>query len=42
MYLVFTRMPCESYSRRLGALLLCLWDVFRALINSPVCDLSNA
>ena len=34
MYLVFTRMPGESYRRRLGPLLLYLCDVFRALINS--------
>ena len=38
MYLVFTRMPRESQCRRLGSfVLLCLWDVFRALINSLVC-----
>ena len=37
MYLVFTHMPGESYRRRLGSLLLYLCDVFRALINSPVC-----
>ena len=37
MYLVFTRMPGESYRRRLGSLLLCFCDVFRALINSLVC-----
>ena len=36
MYLVFTRMPGMSYRRRLGSLLLCLYDVFRALINSLV------
>ena len=36
MYLVFTRMPGESYSRRLGSLLLCLCYVFRALIISLV------
>ena len=36
MYLVFIRMPCESYHRRLGSFLLCLCDVFRALINSLV------
>ena len=36
MYLVFTRMPGESYRRRLRSLLLCLCDVFRALINSLV------
>ena len=32
MYLVFTRMPGESYRRRFGSL-LCLCDVFRELIN---------
>ena len=37
MYLVFTRMPGESYSRRLMSLLLYLCYVFRALINSLVC-----
>ena len=37
MYLVFTRMPGESYRRRLRSLLLYLWYVFRALINSIVC-----
>ena len=36
MYLVFTRMPGESYRRRLRSL-LCLYDVFRALVNSLVC-----
>ena len=36
MYLVFTRKPGESYRRRLGSLLLCSCDVFRALINSLV------
>ena len=35
--LVFTRMPVESYRARLGSLLLCLCDDFRALINSLVC-----
>ena len=34
-HIVFTRMQGESYRRRLGSL-LCLCDVFRALINSPV------
>ena len=34
--LVFTHMPGESYSRRLGSLLLCLCDVFRSVINSLV------
>ena len=36
MYLVFTRMPGESYRRRLRSLLLYLCYVFRALINSLV------
>ena len=36
LYLVFTRMPGESYSRRLRSLLY-LCYVFRALINSLVC-----
>ena len=40
MYLVFTRMPGESYRRRLRSLLLYLCYVFRALINSPVCGFS--
>ena len=34
MYLVFTRMPGESYRRRFVSLLLRLCDVYRALINS--------
>ena len=29
-YLVFMRMPDESYRKRLRSLLLCLWDSFRA------------
>ena len=37
MYLLFTRMPGESYRRRLSSLLLYLCYVFRALINSLVC-----
>ena len=37
IYLVFTRMPGKSYPRRLRSLMLCLCDVFRALINSLVC-----
>ena len=37
MYLVFARMPGESYRRRLVSLLLYLCYVFRALINSLVC-----
>ena len=35
-YHVFTRMTGVSYRRRLGSL-LCLCDVFRALISSRVC-----
>ena len=31
MYLVFTRMPGERYRGRLRSLLLCLFDVCRAL-----------
>ena len=41
IYLVFTRMPRESYRRRLRSLLLYLCDVFRVLINSLVCGLSS-
>ena len=37
MYFIFTRMPGESYRRRLRSLLLYLCYVFRALINSRVC-----
>ena len=37
MYLVFTRMPGESYRRRLMSLLVYLCYVFWALINSLVC-----
>ena len=37
MYLVFTRIPGESYRTRLMPLLLYLCDVCRALINSLVC-----
>ena len=37
MYLVFTRMPGESYRRRLRSSLLYLCYVFLALINSLVC-----
>ena len=36
MYLVFTRLPGESYHRQLGSLALCLHDISRALINSFV------
>ena len=34
---IFTRMPGESYRRRLRSLLLRLCDVFRVLVNSVVC-----
>ena len=37
MYLVFTRMPDESYRGRLRSSLLYLCYVFRALINSLAC-----
>ena len=37
MYLLSAHMPCESYCRRLGSLLLYLCYVFRALINSHDC-----
>ena len=37
MYLVFTRMPGESYRRLIRSLLLYLCYVFRALINSLAC-----
>ena len=38
MHLVYTRMPRGSHRRRrLRSLLLCLCDVFRAVINSLVC-----
>ena len=36
MYLVFIRMPDESYLRRLRSL-VCLCDVFRTLTNCHVC-----
>ena len=42
MYLVFSRMPGESYWRWLKSLLLCLCDVFWALINSLVLWLFKA
>ena len=40
-YLVFVRMSGESYRRRLRSLLLCLCDIFRALMSSIVCWCSN-
>ena len=39
MYLVFPRMPGESYRRRQWSLLLYLCDVFRVLMNSLSCAL---
>jgi len=39
MCIVFTRMPGESYRRRLRSLLVYWCDVFRELINSLVCRL---
>ena len=42
MYLVFTRMPCESYRRRLRSSLLDLCHVFRAVINSLGVDSTRA
>ena len=36
--LVVTRLPGESYRGSLKSLLLCLCDVFPALINSLVCS----
>ena len=41
MYLVFTRVPGESYRRRISSLLLYLRYVFRALINCLVCLLPS-
>ena len=41
MYSVFTRMPGESYRRRLRSLLVYLYYVLRALINSLVCWLRS-
>ena len=38
MCLLFTRMPGESYRRRLSSLSLYLCYVFRALINSLVSE----
>ena len=37
MYLVFTRMPGESYRKRLRSLLLYWYYVFPALIDSLEC-----
>ena len=42
MDLVFTRMPCESYRRRLRSSLLDLCHVFRAVINSLGVDSTRA
>ena len=41
LYLVFTRVPSESYRRRRRPLLLDLCDIFWALINSLVCWFSK-
>ena len=40
MYLVFTRMPGESYLKRVRSLLLCLFNVSRVLIPSFVVFIS--
>lgn len=37
LYLVFTCMAVESYNKQLQYLLLCLYYIFLALINSLVC-----
>ena len=36
-HLVFTRMPAERYRGQLQSFLLCLCDVFQALISSLIC-----
>ena len=36
IYLIFIRIPCKNDCRRLRSLLLCLCDIFHALINSLV------
>ena len=41
MYLVFTRLPGDSYHRQLRSLMPCLCDVFQALIISFVCWFSS-
>ena len=41
MYLVFTRVPVESYRRRLRSLLLYLCYVFRVVINSFVLKVNS-
>ena len=38
MYLVFTRMPGDSYCRRLRSLLWSLSDIFQALVTFLVCS----
>ena len=40
MYLVFTRMPGESYRRQLSSCPCCLCDVFLAIMNSLRCSFS--
>ena len=42
IYLVFTHMPGKSYRRRVRSLLMCLYDVFRVVINSPCFFLSQS
>ena len=37
MYLVVTRMPGESYSRRLGSPLFCLCNVRSSIANQLAC-----
>ena len=37
IYLLFARMPGESYRRRFRSLMLRLYDVFRARIDSLLC-----
>ena len=41
MYLVFTLTPGENYGSRVTSLLLCLCDVFHALMNSLECCLKR-
>ena len=38
MYHVFTRMPGESYRRRLRSLMLCLCYIFQALLTLLCAD----
>ena len=41
MCFVFTPAPGKSYCRGLGSLVLCLFDIFQALINYLVCGFST-